>query len=310
MQGGGLTLKQLRCLVALEDTAHFRHAAERCGITQPSLSAQIKNLEGVLGVQLVERNRAGVTMTPVGRSVVATARRILDDVQAIADFTAGAQHGLLGTIRLGTKPTLGPYLMPHVVARLHRKYPDLNLYVREGAPKDLEHELASGLHDVILAQVPVAGADLVTERLFREPLYLAMARDDPLARRAQVTVEDLRGLRMLSLNPDYHLHDQIAELCRAYGSVLVRDYEGTSLDALRQMVGMGMGVTFLPALYVHSEIHARSEIAVRPLKGSSFSRSVGLVWRKSAGRASAYRQMADLVREVAGSRFKDLAVEN
>lgn len=304
-----LTFKQLRCLIALDETGHFRHAAERCGITQPSLSAQIQNLETALGVQLVERSRARITLTPVGRSVVETARGILKDVQSIIDLTAGTQDGLIGTIRLGTTPTLGPYLLPQVVARLHKKYPGLSLYVREGAPRDLEHELANGLHDVILTQLPIHSSDLASERLFREPLYLAMAGDSPLVRKVPLTVEDLRDLHMLSMNPSYHLHSQIVALCREYGSVLVRDYEGTSLDALRQMVGMGMGVTFLPALYVHSEVHARSEIAVRRLEGRSITRSAGLAWRKSAGQADSFRQLAEIVRDIAASRFPDVIIE-
>ena len=304
-----LTLRQLRYLIALDDAKHYRRAAERCGISQPSLSAQVQNIEGALGVQLVERSRSGVALTPVGREVAERARRILDDVQGIVDFTAGAQRGLVGTIRLGAKPTLGPYLLPHVVAKLHRQHPELNLYVREGAPRELEHELSRGIHDVILAQLPVTGSELITQRMFREPLYLAVAADHPLASKADVVTADLKGLQVLSLSPNYHLHDQINALCQEFGATLLRDYEGTSLDALRQMVGMGMGVTFLPALYVRSEIPSRSEVVVKPLTGKSVTRSVGLVWRKSAGRAAAYKQIAEVMRDVVAQKFKNLIIE-
>lgn len=304
-----LTLKQLRYLVALDEAKHYRRAAELCHISQPSLSAQIQNVEEVLGVQLVERSRSGVSLTPVGREVVSRARAVLTDVQGIVDFTAGAQRGLVGTIRLGAKPTLGPYLLPHVVEKLHRQYPDLSLYIREGGPRELEHELGSGVHDLILAQLPVVGSELVTQRLFREPLYLAVAADHPLAERETVESEDLKGLQVLSLSPHYHLHDQIGALCREFGATPLRDYEGTSLDALRQMVGMGMGVTFLPALYVDSEVPRRGDVVVKTLKGRSITRSVGLVWRKSAGRASAYRQIADVVRDVAAKKFSALIIE-
>ena len=303
------TLKQLCYLVALDDAKHYRRAAERCNISQPSLSAQVQNIEQVLGVQLVERSRSGVTMTPVGREVVDRGRRVLDEVQGIVDFAAGAQRGLTGTIRLGAKPTLGPYLLPHVVAHLHREYPDLSLYIREGAPRELEHELGRGLHDVILAQLPVAGSELVTERLFREPLYLAMAADHPFATKSEVSTDDLKGLDVLAPTPMFHLHDQIGSLCQEFGANVLRDYEGTSLDALRQMVGMGMGVTFLPALYVHSEVPKASEIVVKPLKGRTITRSIGLVWRKSAGRVSAYQQIAGTVRDVAAKAFDNLIIE-
>ncbi len=309
MDVDAVTLKQLRYLVALQEAKHYRRAAEMCGISQPSLTAQIQNIEEALGVHLVERSRSGVALTPVGREVTVRARRILDEVQSLVDFTAGAQRGLVGTIRLGAKPTLGPYLLPHVVKLLHRLHPDLSLYVRESAPRELEHELVRGKHDIILAQLPVAGAELVTERLFREPLYLAIAADHELSQADVITPSMMKGLEVLSLTPQFHLHDQINDLCKEFGATLVRDYEGTSLDALRLMVGMGMGAAFLPALYVSSEIPARGDVVVKKLKGRTITRSVGLVWRKSAGRAGAYQQISEVMREVVNKRFKDLTVE-
>jgi len=309
MNQPSITLKQLRYLLAVAETRHFRRAAELCGVSQPSLSVQIQNLESILGVRLIERSRSGVCLSPIGREVTRRALRIEEDTQGIIDLTAGAQHGLVGTIRLGTKVTLGPYLLPHVVAALHRQHKELNLYIRESAPLDLEPELAQGRHDVLLSELAATSPEHVTKKLFREPLYLAIAIDHPLAREKSVTVKSLRGLDVLSLGPKYHLHNQINTLCRDFGAQLVRDYEGTSLDALRQMVGMGMGVAFLPALYTHSEIRASSEVVVKPLKGRLVTRPVGLIWRKSAGRAQAYEKIAEIIREVARKKFKDLIVD-
>lgn len=309
MDPSAVTLKQLRYLAALDETKHYRRAAEICGISQPSLSAQIQNIEEALGVRLVERGRSGVSLTPVGREVVARGRRILDEMQSLSDFAAGAQRGLAGTIRLGAKSTLGPYLLPHVVARLHRQHPDLSLYVREAAPRELEFELMRGVHDVILAQLPVTGGELVTERLFREPLYLAVSSDHRLAKEDQVAPGQLKGLELLSLNPQFHLHEQITSLAKEFGAVLLRDYEGTSLDALRLMVGMGMGAAFLPATYAQSEIAARSEVVVKKIRGRPITRSIGLVWRKSAGRNDAYAQIAAIIRDVASKKIQDLIIE-
>ena len=305
----GPTLKQLRYLVAVAEAKHFRRAAERCHVTQPSLSAQIQLLEETVGVQLVERGRSGVALTPIGREVVDKARKVLEDVQAINDLTQGAQGDLVGTIRLGAKTTLGPYLLPHIVAHLHRNHPSLKLYVRDGAPRDLEHELSEGLHDMILAQLPMIGSELIVERLFREPLRLVVASDHPLARIDNLTTKHLQDLNILSLTPNYHLHDQIVNLCKDYGANLVRDYEGTSLDALRQMVGMGMGATFLPALYIRSEIRARSEVVVKEIKGKKIYRSIGLVWRKSGARTKAYAEMVSIIRSVVDAKFPDLIAE-
>ncbi|MEM7060001.1 MAG: hydrogen peroxide-inducible genes activator [Pseudomonadota bacterium] len=305
-----VTLRQLRYLIALSETQHFRKAAERCGVSQPSLSAQIQNIEGTLGILLLERSRSGVALTPVGREVVSRARRVMEEVQGITDFASGAQNGLVGTIKLGAKPTLGPYLLPHIVTSLHTENPDLQLYVRESPPRELEFELMRGDHDVILAQLPVQGAELVTKRLFREPLYLALPATHPLAKKDAVEEEDIEGLQMLSLNPLYHLHDQITSLCEELKASLRRDYESTSLDALRTMVGMDMGVTFVPALYAQSEIKPKSEVVVRPIARRAIARSIGLVWRKSAGRAHAYVQIAEVIKTVVRRKFKMLTIES
>ncbi|MEM6538799.1 MAG: hydrogen peroxide-inducible genes activator [Pseudomonadota bacterium] len=305
-----VTLKQLSCLVAVEETLHFRRAAERCGMSQPALSAQIQNLEDALTVQLLERGRSGVTLTPIGREVVSRARDVVENAQGIVDVAASARGGLIGTIKLGTSATLGPYLLPQVVSTLHTQYKGLSLYIWESAPRDLEYDLGRGAHDVILAQLPTSSTDFVVDRLFREPLYLAIANDHPLASKEEVVTDDLKGLDVLCLSPQYHLHQQVSDLCQTFGARLQRDYEGTSLDAVRQMVGMGMGGAFLPALYCHSEISDRgSEISVRKIRGRAIMRAVGLVWRKSAGRSENYRSIAQIIREVARTRFNDLQVE-
>ncbi len=304
-----ITMKQLECLLAVEQTEHFRRAAERVKISQPALSAQIQNLEEVLGVKIVERGRSGVAMTPLGREILHHARVIIDERQAMLDLAHSSKGNLIGTIKLGTSATLGPYLLPHVVSSLHRKHQDLNLYVRESASLDLEYDLNQGVHDMIISQLPTSSSDHIFEKLFREPLFLTLARDHPLAKKPTINISDLKGLDILSLGPQYYLFEQISSLCETFGTRLLRDYEGTSLDALRQMVGMGMGAAFLPAMYVQSEITARSEVVVRNIKGRTITRTVGLVWRKSAGRAQSYRTIATLIRDVATKKFEDLVLE-
>jgi LysR family hydrogen peroxide-inducible transcriptional activator len=305
------TLRQLRYLVALEETHHFREAAESCGISQPSLSVQIKTLEDALDQTLVERGRGPVRLTMAGREVARRGREMLDAAQGILDLSVTLKSGLAGTIRMGTSATLGPYLMPHVVGDLHRSHPDLRLYIREAAPRDLMRQLNDGGQDLILTQLPVTGAALNVARLFREPLLVAMPADHPLSKKEGLDNEDLAGETVLSLSPAYTLHDQISALCAETGAHLSRDYEGTSLDALRQMAAMGMGLTFLPALYVRSEIDARpaGDVVTRPFRGKRFSRSVGLVWRKNSGAAPAFDRLADTIRETA-RRFPELVIES
>jgi LysR family hydrogen peroxide-inducible transcriptional activator len=303
-----ITLKQLRAIAALANRRHFRRAAEDLGVTQPSFSAQIQNLEAALRVSLVDRARGRVALTPVGREIAARAERILDAERAMRDFAAAAQSSLAGTIRLGVAPSVGPYLLPHIVASLHRKDKSLGLYVREDAPHSLEHDLARGDHDLLLAPLSPTSADFVSDTLFREPLYLAVAADHPLARVSAPALKDIKDARVLALSPQHQLHDQVAEICEAAGARIDRDFEGTSLDALRNMVGMGMGVTFLPALYAHSEIRPRSEIVLKRLSGKLFVRAIALIWRKGAGGARQFREIADLAREVARQRFSDVIV--
>ena len=298
------TLRQLRYLIALDEARHFGRAAARCGISQPSLSLQIGNLEDALGLRLVERGRGPVTLTPAGREVLARARRVRDEVQGIMDLAAVLSTGIQGTLRLGTTPTIGPYLLPRVVERLHRAYPDLRLYVREGTPRALRDELLAGDHDLILTQLPEAGRELADRRLFREPLTLAVPDDHPLAGESALEPGQIEGLSVLGLIPAYSLHEQIATLCRAHGAELLRDYEGTSLDALRTMVGMGMGVAFLPRLYVVSEMEPRaSNVVAVPFRGSRLHRTVGLVWRAGTPDPRPFERLAEVIREVARAEF-------
>jgi LysR family hydrogen peroxide-inducible transcriptional activator len=304
-----ITLRQMRYLVALEDTMHFREAAESCGISQPSLSVQIKTLEEALGIVLVERGRGPVRLTIAGREVAKRARDVLAATRDILDLSVTLQSGLGGTIRLGTSPTLGPYLMPHVVGALHRSHPDLRLYIREAAPRVLLQELNDGIHDLILTQLPAVGSAFTVSRLFREPLALALPIDHPLAARSTLEGPDLQDLTVLSLSPAFALHDQISALCIETGAHLSRDYEGTSLDALRQMVAMHMGVTFLPSLYVESEIEGRAQdVVVRPFRGRRFVRSIGLVWRTTTGAGDAYARLAEVIRDTA-RQFPQLVIE-
>ena len=303
------TLKQFRYLVALADTAHFRRAAEVSGVSQPSLSAQIQALEEALGHRLVERGRGGVHFTPIGREVLERARQVVVDTQAIVDVADTAGKGLRGRIRLGVKATLGPYLLPRIVAELRKAHPESQLYIREGVPARLEDELTRGVHDVILAQLPLRSGDLVTRPLFHEPILFAVSSQHPLAAKGSVSVRDLKGLPVLSLAPDLHLHDQVLALCHEFGAKVIGDYEGNSLDALRQMVSMNIGTTFLPALYAQSELAGLGDVVALPFRGRRVFRSIGLVWRRGAGRVAAYEDLAAFIRQTAPEVFDGLVFD-
>ncbi|WJY22110.1 hydrogen peroxide-inducible genes activator [Fontisubflavum oceani] len=292
------TLQQLRYLVAVADTLHFRRAAERAHVTQPTLSGQLKELEAKLGIQLVERSRARVVLTPTGAEIAARARAILRDVSDIQEIAKQGQHPLGGTIRVGVVQSLGSYLLPLVIPDLHASHPDLRLYVREGLATDLLTRIDEGRLDLLFFPLPVTGADLNTARLFREPLLAVTAIDHPLADRPQVAREDLRGETILTLEPGHRLHEQMKQICADTGAELSLDYEATSLDTIRQMVAMGLGISLLPALYVRSEVTQNALVTSRPLAGPVPFRSIGMVWRKTAPRSREFAELAQILRRI------------
>ena len=302
------TLRQFKYLVALSDELHFRRAAERVHVTQPTLSAQIQELERQLKAPLVERGASQVMLTPLGRETAERARRVLAEVQDIVDLAAASQHGFQGTIKLGVPPTLGPYLLPHIIPDLHANQPDLKLYVQEGKPADLQLELQAGRLDLVVSPLPINHTDLEVESIFREALLIAVAPDHPLAGKKRVEKSDLAGQNVLAIERGHHLHDQVQQLCEDFNALLLRDYEGTSLDTLRIMVGMGVGLAFLPALYIRSEIGNRGELAVLELAAANLYRQIGLAWRKRSVHAPLFKTIADLIRETAIKKLPELNV--
>ena len=289
------TLRQFTYLVALADYRNFRRAADAVNVSQPTLSQQLRALEGRLGVTLVERNESPVQLTPVGREVVARARKVLLDVKDIEDMTRRTRTGMGGTIRFGVTPTLGPYLMPSIVAALHRAYPDMRLYVREGIPDEQARELSRGDLDMVLSPLPVSGSDLHIEPLFREPLHIVCPPDHPIASAPLVRKQDLAGVGFLSLDQHHHAFRQAREICSDLGAHMLEDYHGTSLDALRQMCGSGLGFAIIPELYLRSEAGGEDMVRRLDLADWSASRSIAAVWREGAAYSASYRIIAEAI---------------
>jgi len=301
----GISLKQIQYFSAVAEYGSFRQASARLNITQPTLSNQVAVMEKTLGVQLFERSRKGINPTPEGRELLVSARRVLEEAQGFTNQAALLSGGGIGTYRLGVTPTLGPYLLPHLLGPIHARYTDLKLYVREDAPSDLETGLINGQHDLILTTQPVMSQDLVVSPLLREPLKLALAQDHRLGKKARINRMDLLGEPVLTVSEHHLFHRQITELCEKVGAVVRRDYEGTSLDTLRQMVVMGMGIAFLPALYVKSEIRNSEELRVTDVEGINVVRNHALVWRNTSPARNFYRDLADQIRETVETVLSD-----
>ena len=292
------TLRQFEYLVAVADHKNFGRAAQAASASQPTLSHQLRVLEERLGVTLVERRTQGAELSPIGREIAERARNVLIQVKDIRDLAERASDKLAGTLRFGVSPTLGPYLMPPVIASLHKLQPDLRFYMREGIPDLQAFELVKGSIDMLLGPLPIEGDNLTIEPLFREPLILVAPPDHPLAGKKSVPKSALAGAPVLSLDRRHHLHRDVVAQCQMHGMNLLRDYEGTSLDSVRQMVASGLGLAILPALYVRSELARGGDVALLDVEGWDASRSIGAAWRTEAGFASEYMVVAqEIMRE-------------
>ena len=294
------THRQLQYFIAVVDTLNFRRAAEMLEVSQPTLSQQIVALEEAFGVQLFERTRAGTTPTVGARELLPGARRVLEEVQGLSNQAESLSRGPAGTYRLGVTPTLGPYLLPHVLPAIHKRYAALKLYVREDVPRNLEAGLASGHHDLILTPLPVDQPQLTVLPLFREPVELVISSEHRLAKKKRISRKDLAGELVLTIEEH---HQQIQQLCARLDAHILRDYEGTSLDTLRQMVVMGMGIAFLPALYIRSEIHRPEELRTTKIHGEGIQRTHALAWRKSSPARMLFREIGKEIRTVVSRTF-------
>ncbi|HAG71353.1 MAG TPA: hydrogen peroxide-inducible genes activator [Gammaproteobacteria bacterium] len=303
-----LSLRQLRYFAAVAEYGSFRQAAFKLNITQPTLSNQISVLEELLGLQLFERSRSGTSTTVEGRELLISARRVIEEAQGFSTQAGSLSGGGVGTYRLGVTPTLGPYLLPHILSPIHSRYKDLKLYVREEAPSDLESGLINSQFDFILSTLPIMSKELVVMPLFREPLKLAITKDHKLASKVRINRMDLLGEQVLTISEHHLFHRQISELCEKVGASVRRDYEGTSLDTLRQMVVMGMGMAFLPALYVRSEIRQESELRIADVEGVNVVRNHALVWRNTSPARNFYRQLALEIREIIREKLSDVVI--
>lgn len=292
------TARQLEYLVALADLRHFGRAARHCAVSQPTLSVQLRQIEERLGTNLFERDTGPVALTPAGEKAVALAREILAAMDAMAAAASGGEASLGGRLRLGAAPTFGPYFLPRLLPVLHGRYPSLEIFVLEEQPARLEEAIGDGGIDCAIGPDPHQGDRLAFVRLMEEELFLGLPADHPLAALPDIPVERLAGERMMTLGRGHRLNENVRALALEAGAALREDYEGTSLDALRQMVSIGMGLTLFPAHYAASEFGRQDSVVLRPLAGPCLTRTIGLFWRRGSVRESHYRVLADVCMEV------------
>lgn len=293
------TVRQLEYFVTVAERGHFGRAAAVLNVTQPALSHQLKALEEDLGVILIERRTSGAELTPIGRELIGHARKILLDLNDMKQLAARSISQPLGRIRVGASPTLGPYLMPRVIEVLHRQNPDLRLFIKEGIPAEQVMQLIDGQIDMLLTPLPVPDHGLHIEPLFREPLHVVVSPDHPLAKRDSIKLVDLKNAAFLTLDHRHHYHRQVAEFAERVGGRVLGDYEGTSLDSLRLMVGSGVGLAILPEFYIRSEAGGVDMVKQLKLEDYHGYRSIAAVWRTGAAYSPFFAAIAETVREQA-----------
>jgi LysR family hydrogen peroxide-inducible transcriptional activator len=289
------TLRQLRYFATLAETHHFGQAARRCHVTQPALSMQIKELETALGAPLIERPRKGVLLTPAGREVARRARAILQSVQDLADLARERAQTLSGPLRLGVIPTIGPYVLPGILPRLHAVFPKLQLSVRETQTTLLARELLAGSLDLLILALPLKDAEIEELPLFDDVFALALPPQHPLGAHDSVAQTDLTGEHLLLLEEGHCLRDQALAVGEAAGASALDDFRASSLATVVQMVASGYGCTILPELAVPVEVGDRQGIHVVPFKAPPPVRTVGLAWRRSSPRRAEFVAFGQVV---------------
>ena len=294
-----MNLRDLQYLVALAEHRHFGRAAAASFVSQPTLSTQIRKLEEELGVVLVERAPRKVMLTPAGEEMVARARRVLAEVEQMKEAARRTQDPEAGSIRLGIFPTLGPYLLPHAMPRLRRRFPRLELLLVEEKTPVLLERLQQGRLDAALLALPLHDEQLHVEPVFEEPFVLAVPAGHRLAGAASITMDGLADERLLLLEDGHCLRDQALDVCRLAGASEKSEFRATSLETLRQMVAAGVGVTLLPTLAVKPPVARSRDIRLLPFEDADPpSRRIGMAWRRSSARAGILQELAGVFRSL------------
>lgn len=287
------SLRQLGYLIELSERLNFRAAAEAQFVTQSTLSAGIKELESVLGAQLVERDKRHVRMTAVGEEVVARARDLLAGANDLAEIAKSSQAPLSGPLRFGVIPTIAPFLLPEVLPLLRRAHPDLKLYLREDQTAHLLERLRAGSLDVALIALPYDTGDLHVRELFKDEFWFVARESDPAAREKEITLRKLDTGEVLLLEEGHCLRDHAISACGPRRGAWEAGVEATSIPTLIQMVDGGLGVTLLPELMLKAGALKGMKLVARPFASPAPSRTLALVTRRTSPR----RRDADLLAE-------------
>lgn len=295
-----MTLTELRYIVTLAQEQHFGHAAERCHVSQPTLSVGVKKLEDELGVMLFERSKSAVRLTPVGETIVAQAQKVLEQAQGIRELAQAGKNQLAAPLKVGAIYTIGPYLFPHLIPQLHKVSPNMPLYIEENFTHVLRDKLRNGELDAIIIALPFQEADVLTKPLYDEPFCVLMPADHPWTAKASIETAQLNDKSLLLLGEGHCFRDQVLEACPTTGkggsAHLHTTVESSSLETIRHMVASGLGVSVLPLSAVNSHHYAPGILEIRPFSAPVPMRTVAIAWRASFPRPKAIEMLTDSIR--------------
>ena len=291
------SLKQLQYLVALSEQLNFTRGAEVCFVTQSTLSAGLKELEAVLGVQLVERDRQKVMMTPIGLEVSTRARAIIAATKDLTQIAEGAGAAMTGLLRLGVIPTIAPFLLPWCLPLFRERYPELQLALREDMTASLLSRLEDGQLDFALVALPYDTANLLVKVLFDDDLWVVGRKGDPDVRAKRISVTPSIAERLLLLEDGHCLRDHSLYACGTSRPRLSAGVEATSLLTLVQMIESGFGVGMVPAMAVKSGLTASPNLVARPIAKPSPRRTIALVARQSTSRLRDLEALSEVIQK-------------
>ncbi len=303
------SIKQLEYFLTVARASSFRGAADQLGLSQPALTVQIAALEELLGMQLFDRSRAGTLLSPAGRELLPLAREILDHFQQLEELSTTRGQEMAGIIRLGVSPTIGPYLLPRVLPVLHQRFPLLRLHIQEDVPRKLEAGLEGGDYDMILTVLPMNAGSNRVRPLFTETIHAVFRTDHPLAKKQKLRGRDLHQHAVLCIDDTHHLHRQLVALTDKYGANLLRQQEANTLSSMRLMAMMGMGIAFLPELFVQAELNQSESLMSARLEDEELTRTHIAMWRRNAASRQLFQKLSYEIKVIALEQFGSILEE-
>jgi len=290
------TLKQLQYFLALTETGHFGRAAERCFVSQSAFSNAIRELESALEAQLVDRTNRNVTITATGQDIAVQARLVLRDVEILVDTARGRSEPLTGELRLGVIPTIAPFLLPAILPRLRKRYPQLDLLLIEDQTERIYRRLMEGELDVLLLALPWPMRGVDEMALFDDPFCLACREGTQRVEPENYRFSRLDADSILLLEDGHCLRDHALAACKIRNTEKVRRFGASSLLTLVEMVDADLGITFLPEMADGSALLRNTRVRMYPIGEGSY-RTIGLVWRKGSRYADDFRELGEFIRD-------------